>query len=256
MTISLLALLFLAAFVASVLGGVLGMASGVFIVPMMTLMFGIDIRVAIGASLISVIVCSTAAAGPLLKTGLVDLRLATLLEVATTIGALTGVFLIGIVSEQFLYALFTVIILISAWQMMQRRGADHDGLYTIERVPLGMTLMYFAGVISALLGIGSGVLKIPAMDTAMRLPIKVSSATSSFMIAVTGAASAGAYYMRDDINVMIASPVALGSVIGAIAGTKVLIGLPAARLRVFFVVILAVLAVYMGLTAFGLEVGL
>lgn len=256
MSITLLALLFLAAFVASALGGLLGMASGVFIVPMLTLLFGYDIRIAIGASLISVIVCSTAAAGPLLRTGLVDLRLATLLEVATTIGAISGVFLIGVVSEQFLYALFTVIIVISAWQMLQRRGADHDGPYTVQRVPLGMTLMYFAGVISALLGLGSGVLKIPAMDTAMRLPIKVSSATSNFMISVTGAASAGAYFLRGDIDVMVASPVALGSVIGAIAGTKILIGLPASRLRMFFVVILAVLAVYMGLTAFGLDVGL
>lgn len=251
MSLLLLLLLFAAAFTASALGGVLGMASGIFIVPMLTVLFGIDIRVAVGASLISVIVCSTASSGPLLKTGLVNIRLATMLEVATAFGALCGVLLIGMVPEQALYLLFTVILGVSAWQMLGQRATDHATAYTVERVPLGLTLMYFAGVISALLGIGSGVLKIPAMDTAMRLPIKVSSATSNFMIGVTGAASAGAYFMRGDINTLVAAPVALGSVLGAIAGTRVLIGLHPGRLRLLFVVVLVLLGVHMGVSAFG-----
>lgn len=251
MSLAFLFLLFAAAFTASALGGALGMASGIFIVPILTLLFGIDIRVAVCASLISVIVCSTASSGPLLKTGWVNIRLATTLEVATAFGALCGVFLIGIVPEFVLYLLFTAILGVSAWQMLGQRATDHASTYTIERLPLGITLMYFAGVISALLGIGSGVLKIPAMDTAMRLPIKVSSATSNFMIGVTGAAGAGAYFMRGDIDTLVAAPVALGSVIGAIAGTRILIGLHPGRLRLFFVTILVLLAIQMGLTAWG-----
>jgi len=270
----LLFLLFAAAWLASALGGVLGMASGIFIVPMLTLLFGIDIRVAVGASLISVIACSCASAGPLLRTGLVNLRLAALLGVATALGALSGVFLIGVATESFLYGLFALILAISAWQMLSRRGSDRTGPppaaqpdrlglasswpdevtgapvpYAVQRVPLGLGLMYGAGAISALLGIGSGVLKIPALDTAMRLPIKVSGATSNFMIAVTGAAGAAAYLVRGDIDLLLAAPVAIGSVLGARAGTRALIRLSPERLRLFFVIVLALLAVQMLWTA-------
>ncbi len=115
--------------------------------------------------------------------------------------------------------------------------------YQVGTVPLGLSLMYGAGLVSALLGIGSGVLKIPAMDTALRLPIKVSSATSNFMIGVTATASAGAYFVRGDIDAGIAGPVALGSVVGALAGARLLMGLSGDKLRVFFVIILALLAV-------------
>jgi uncharacterized membrane protein YfcA len=126
--------------------------------------------------------------------------------------------------------------------------------YRVGRVPLGMVLMYGAGLISALLGIGSGVLKIPAMDTALRLPIKVSSATSNFMIGVTAAASAGAYFVRGDIDIGIAGPIALGSVVGALVGARLLMGLPADKLRIFFVIVLALLAVQMFLSAFDIHV--
>jgi uncharacterized membrane protein YfcA len=128
-----------------------------------------------------------------------------------------------------------------------------DVPYQVSRVPLGLSLMYGAGLISALLGIGSGVLKIPAMDTALRLPIKVSSATSNFMIGVTAAASAGAYFVRGDIDIDIAGPVALGSVVGAILGARLLMGLPADKLRLFFVIVLALLAVQMFLGALGVH---
>ncbi|MDE2344145.1 MAG: sulfite exporter TauE/SafE family protein, partial [Betaproteobacteria bacterium] len=126
--------------------------------------------------------------------------------------------------------------------------------YQVGRVPFGMALMYGAGLISALLGIGSGVLKIPAMDAALRLPIKVSSATSNFMIGVTAAASAGAYFVRGDINIDIAGPIALGSVLGALAGARLLMGLSADKLRLFFVLVLVVLAVQMLLSALGIHV--
>src|SRR5260370_26389979 len=118
---------------------------------------------------------------------------------------------------------------------------------------MGMTLMYGAGLISALLGIGSGVLKIPAMDTALRLPIKVSSATSNFMIGVTAAASAGAYFMRGDIVTALAGPVALGSVVGAVLGARILMLLSNEKLRVLFVIVLVALGIQMLLTAFGVH---
>ncbi len=272
--------LFAGAFGASALGGVLGMASGIFIVPILTVLFGRDIHVSIGASIVSVIACSCISAAPFIKGRLTNIRLAIVLETATTLGALTGVFLIGIVPTSVLYALFAAILALSAMQMLSRRCETIEAIstdvtswattlrlhssypdqvtgqempYQVGHVPFGMVLMYAAGLISALLGIGSGVLKIPAMDTALRLPIKVSSATSNFMIGVTAAASAGAYYVRGDIDTDIAGPVALGSAIGALVGARLLMGLPAHKLRIFFVIVLALLAVQMILSAFGVQ---
>jgi uncharacterized protein len=272
--------LFAAAFGASALGGILGMASGIFIVPILTLLFGVDIHAAIGVSLVSVIACSCGSAASFLRGRLTNIRIAIVLETATTLGALTGVLLIGIIPTAYLYGLFAAILAISAQQMLARRREMVDAgtpnvrswatvlrlhssypapefgrnvPYNVGRVPLGLSLMYGAGLVSALLGIGSGVLKIPAMDTALRLPIKVSSATSNFMIGVTAAASAGAYFMRGDIDIGIAGPVALGSVVGALAGAHLLMGLPADKLRIFLVLVLALLAVQMLMTACGIH---
>lgn len=272
--------LFAAAFGASALGGLLGMASGIFIVPILTILAGVNIRVAIGASIVSVIACSCGSAAPFLRNGLTNIRLALVLEMATTLGALSGVFLTGIIPTTYLYLLFAGVLAISAQQMLARRAdplatnlTDEQSLatklrlhssypdralgkevaYQVSRVPLGMALMYGAGLISALLGIGSGVLKIPAMDTALRLPIKVSSATSNFMIGVTAAASACAYFVRGDINVAIAGPVALGSVVGSALGARLLMGLPNEKLRLFFVIVLVALALQMLLSAFGIH---
>jgi uncharacterized protein len=270
--------LFVVSLGASALGGTLGMASGIFIVPILTIFGHVDIHTAIGASIISVIACSCGGAAPFLKGRLTNIRLAIVLETATTLGALTGVFLSGAIPASYLYFIFSVILLLSAQQMLTRRsdpvvGADNEPTrrwatrrldssypdralgqevaYRVERLPLGMTLMYGAGLISALLGIGSGVLKIPAMDTALRLPIKVSSATSNFMIGVTAAASAGAYFVHGDIAAPIAGPVALGSVMGAILGARILIAVSNERIRLLFIAALLVLAVQMLLAAFG-----
>jgi uncharacterized membrane protein YfcA len=243
--------LFAVALGTSMLGGVLGMASGIFIVPVLTMFGRIDMHTAIGASLVSVIACSCASAAPFLK-GLTNIRLAILLETATTSGALCGVFLAGWIPTQYLFLLFASILLLSAQQMLARRK-DPDDPASVQRLPLGMTLMYGAGLISALLGIGSGVLKIPAMDTALRLPIKVSSATSNFMIGVTAAASAAAYFARGEIVTSVAAPVALGSVVGAVIGARILINVPAQRLRLMFIVILVILAAQMLLAAFGIN---
>jgi uncharacterized protein len=262
---------------ASALGGMLGMAGGIFIVPILTVFGHLDIRTAIAASLVSVIACSCGSASPFLKGGLVNVRLAIVLETATTLGALTGVLLIGVIPPAYLYFLFALIMTLSAQQMLSRRGEacgtsagtdawaaalrldasypdkGRDVEYRVQRLPLGMLLMYGAGLISALLGIGSGVLKIPAMDTALRLPIKVSSATSNFMIGVTAAASAGAYYMRGDILPGVAGPVALGSVVGSVLGARVLMAVSNERIRLLFVVVLLALAVQMALSGFGIS---
>lgn len=274
-------LLFGVALGASALGGMLGMASGIFIVPILTMFCGVDIHNAIAASIVSVIACSCGSAAPFLNGELTNVRLAIVLETATTLGALTGVFLVGVIPVSYLFFLFAVIMLLSAQQMLARRGepvakesADdatgwasklrldsrypdrvlgHDVPYRVHRLPLGMILMYGAGLISALLGIGSGVLKIPAMDTGLRLPIKVSTATSNFMIGVTAAASAGAYFMRGDITPAIAGPVALGSVVGSVLGASILMAVSNDRIRVLFVVVLVMLSVQMVLSAFGIN---
>lgn len=269
---------------ASALGGMLGMASGIFIVPVLTMFGHLDIHVAIGASIVSVIACSCGGAAPFLRGRLTNIRLAVVLETATTLGALSGVLLSGLVPVPVLYFIFGVILILSAQQMLARRadpalaataddtararpwGASlqldssypdralgRDVAYRVQRIPLGLSLMYGAGLISALLGIGSGVLKIPAMDTALRLPIKVSSATSNFMIGVTATASAGAYFLRGEIVTAIAGPVALGSVAGAVLGARVLMRVSNDKLRVLFVAMLAALAVQMLLEAFGVH---
>jgi uncharacterized membrane protein YfcA len=265
---------------ASALGGMLGMASGIFIVPVLTMFGHVDIRSAIGASIVSVIACSCSSAAPFLKGRLTNVRLAIVLETATTAGALSGVLLAGTIPASDLFFIVGMILLLSAQQMLTKRRdpalaptqpltgrsttrrldssypdrtRGRDIAYRVERLPMGMMLMYGAGLISALLGIGSGVLKVPAMDTTLRLPIKVSSATSNFMISVTAAASAGAYLVRGYIVAPIAGSVALGSVVGAILGARVLMSISNDRIRLLFVVVLVALAAQMFLAAFGAD---
>ncbi|HEY6926454.1 MAG TPA: sulfite exporter TauE/SafE family protein, partial [Steroidobacteraceae bacterium] len=259
--------LFAIALATSALGGSLGMASGIFIVPVLVTFGGVGIRTAVAASIVSVIACSCGSAAAFLRAGLTNIRVAIVLETATTLGALTGVFLGSFLPTSFLFLLFAFILSLSARQMLARRGEPtgamaleeldssdwatvlrlhssypdgalgRDIAYRVHRVPLGLGLMYGAGLISALLGIGSGVLKIPAMDTALRLPIKVSSATSNFMIGVTAAASGVAYFALGEIDPNVAGPIAVGSVIGALLGARFLIAVSGDRLRLFFVTV-------------------
>lgn len=256
----------------------LGLGGGVIIVPVLTLLFGINIRYAIGASIVSVIATSSGAAVAYLKDHVTNIRVAMLLEVATTLGALSGALLSAYFSTQALFLVFAAILLYSAVLMIKKREVhslaksddwlanklslhssypDHrEGRtihYAVTRTPLGLVLMYGAGIISGLLGVGSGVLKVPAMDTAMRLPIKVSSATSSFMIGVTAAASAGAYYMRGDIIPFVAAPVAIGVLIGSRLGTRIMMKMHSENLRKIFLVVLLLIAVQMGLKGLGVS---
>jgi uncharacterized protein len=261
--------------VASALGGMLGMAGGIFLVPVLTVFGRLDIHTAIGASIVSVIACSCASAKSFLGAHLTNVRLALVLEVATTCGALTGVLLSRVFPASYLFLAFALVLLLSAQQMLPRHrkrdcasspGQDWHLFdssypdpvlgctiqYRVRRLPLGMALMYGAGLVSALLGIGSGVLKVPAMDTALRLPIKVSSATSSFMIGVTAAASAGAYFILGDVVSSIAGPVVLGSVIGSLLGARILLAVSNDRIRLLLVAVLLLLAAQMIMQTFGI----
>ena len=241
------------------------------VVPALTLLLGIDIRLAIGASIISVIATSSGAAAAYVRDRLANLRVAMFLEIGTVLGALTGAYVAGILHPRWLFVLFGVILGSSAVAMLRPRtrpidlphggttlahrlGMDssyfddargHDVAYTPARPLLGLGLMYVAGIVSGLLGIGSGALKVPAMDLAMELPIKVSTATSNLMIGVTAAASAGLYFSRGQIDPFVAAPVAIGVLGGAFIGSKLLPRLASRTLRVSFVVVLVVVSVQM-----------
>lgn len=261
-------LLFVTAIGAGFLGALLGLGGGIIVVPVLVLVYQVNIRYAIAASLISIVATSSGAAASYLKDSLTNLRLAVFLEIGTVAGAIVGFFLASVIQAQYLFLLFGVFLLFSAFMMSRKREAqlsvvNHpwaeslklDGSYPegegkwvhykVQQVPLGLLAMFGAGVLSALLGIGSGIFKVLAMDGAMKLPIKVSSATSNFMIGVTASASAGAYLLRGDILPEIAAPVSVGIIIGSFLGAKAMVKMPAARIRQIFVVVLVVVSLQM-----------
>lgn len=253
---------------AGLLGSLLGLGGGIIVVPGLTLLLGIDIRFAIGASIVSVIATSSGAAAAYVRDHLTNLRVAMFLEIGTTTGALCGAFLAGVISGRALYLIFGVVLAYSALAMFRKRtevaaadiradrladrlrlhGSYYDPAegeqihYQVTATKLGLGLMFGAGTVSGLLGIGSGALKVPAMDLAMRLPMKVSTATSNFMIGVTAAASAGVYFARGDVNPFIAGPVAAGVLVGSTGGARLLGRLHSHRIRTLFVVVLVVVA--------------
>jgi uncharacterized protein len=256
--------------VAGFLGALTGLGGGVVIVPLLTLGLGVDIRYAIGASLVSVIATSSGAASTYVREGFSNIRIGMLLEIATSIGALFGAYLAGIVSTRAIGMTFGAVLLYSAFQSLRpAREAPCDEerpdrlaarlklhgsfpgpdgspkRYCVEHVPLGFGLMFGAGTVSGLLGIGSGALKVVAMDRAMRIPFKVSTTTSNFMIGVTAAASAGVYFNRGYIDPALAMPVMLGVLAGSLAGTHFLVTTRTRHLRVIFASVILILAVEM-----------
>jgi hypothetical protein len=270
-------------FVAGLLGSLTGLGGGVVIVPLLTLAFGVDIRYAIGASLVSVIATSSGAAAAYLREGYSNMRVGMFLEVATTIGALSGAFIAGYVSTSAIAVIFGVVLIYSAYSSLRahkdsekglpadrlatvlkldgsypadlpdgtRKEAPTDGAaaqrrwYHVRNVPAGFSLMYVAGVLSGLLGIGSGAVKVLAMDQAMKIPFKVSTTTSNFMIGVTAAASAGIYLRRGYIDPGLALPVMLGVLAGALLGARILPGAKVRTLRIVFGTVIAALGVQM-----------
>jgi uncharacterized protein len=254
---------------AGLLGSLTGLGGGVVIVPLLTLVFGIDIRYAIGASLVSVIATSSGAAAAYVREGYSNIRIGMFLEIATAGGALCGAFFATFTPVSVIGIIFGLVLLHSAYmsvhKKIEHRGADAapdrlatwlrmdstyptpEGIvhYRVHRVPIGFGLMWLAGVLSGLLGIGSGTVKVIAMDQAMGLPFKVSTTTSNFMIGVTAAASAGVYLSRGYIDPGLAMPVMLGVLVGSFLGARILPGAKTQSLRVLFAIVLLVVAVEM-----------
>lgn len=252
-------ILFFVSAIAGLVGALLGLGGGILIVPVLSLGFHVHIRYAIAASLVSIVATSSGAAAGFLKDRLTNLRLAVLLEVGTVCGAMVGFLVSGLIPAHALFLIFGSFLLLSAALVFRRRdGAlaktDHPWSqrlklagsgYSVEQVPLGLAVMFVAGALSALLGIGSGVFKVMAMDGAMKLPLKVSSATSNFMIGVTATASAGAYFLRGDIRPEITVPVAMGVIAGSWMGGRWMTKIPSSVLRKAFVFVMVVVAAQM-----------
>jgi hypothetical protein len=250
--------------VAGFLGALTGLGGGVVIVPMLSLLLGVDIRYAIGASLVSVIATSSGAAAAYVREGISNIRIGMFLEVATTLGAIAGATLATHISTGAVSIVFGVVLIGSAslsWKRPAKNASDAspDALaarlrlngsfpegsvvreYNVRRVPLGWGLMFGAGTLSGLLGIGSGAMKVLAMDQAMKIPFKVSTTTSNFMIGVTAAASAGIYLSRGYIDPGLSMPVMLGVLAGSLLGTRVLVKTHPKWLRRVFSVVIVVL---------------
>ncbi|MCI0548770.1 MAG: sulfite exporter TauE/SafE family protein [Candidatus Rokubacteria bacterium] len=253
---------------AGVIGALTGLGGGVIIVPLLTLVLGVDIQYAIGSALVSVIATSSGAASAYVREGYSNIRVGMFLEVATTLGALGGAWLAGRVSTAAISVIFGVALLLSAalslrphpasatsaapdrlatWLRMNGSYPVPGGVatYCPRRVPVGFGLMAVAGLLSGLLGIGSGALKVLAMDRVMGLPFKVSTTTSNFMIGVTAAASAGIYLHRGYIDPGLSMPVVLGVLAGSLVGTRLLVAAQVKVLRLLLAVVILALAIQM-----------
>jgi uncharacterized membrane protein YfcA len=263
-------LVFGGSFFAGLLGALTGLGGGVMLIPLLTLGFHVDMRYAIGASLISVIATSSGAAAAYVREGYSNVRIGMFLEVATTFGAVLGAFLATRAPTRALAIIFGIVLIYSAWlsrskmeddaatvvdnpwsDRLRMSAAYPDGgagemlAYKVDRIPAGFATMFGAGVLSGLLGIGSGAVKVLAMDKVMRIPFKVSTTTSNFMIGVTAAASAGIYLARGYVNPVLAFPVMLGVLAGSLLGAKVLIHTRVSLLRMIFALAIAALGVEM-----------
>ena len=270
------------AVLAGFLGSLVGLGGGIIITPALTILFGIDIKYAIGASIIAVIATSSGSAIAFLKDHVSNMRVGMLLEVFTTAGGVVGALMAGIFSSKLLYIFFSLILLNSFYGMLKKTGlitkvkkeeekiendkyADRYKLnstyydkatgrtvaYNVTNVPQGSLVMFGAGFASGLLGIGSGAFKVVALDSYMKLPIKVSTATSNFMMGVTATASALIYFFNGTINPAIAAPIAIGTLIGSRTGAKVMQRLDAKYIRYIFLPILLFTIVNMFLKGIG-----
>ncbi|HBM17207.1 MAG TPA: permease [Lentisphaeria bacterium] len=266
-------LLFAGAICAGFLGALTGLGGGIVIVPLLTVVFGVDIKYAIGASLVSVIATSSGAASAYVKEGFSNMRIGMFLEMATTVGAIAGAAIALILNASVIAVIFGIVLLYSAYMSNKSKndplsGIEPDPLatrlkmnssypttegekaYNVRKVPLGFSIMFVAGVLSGLLGIGSGAVKVLAMDNVMKIPFKVSTATSNFMIGVTAAASAGIYLHEGYVAPGIVMPVMLGVLIGSTIGAKLLFGTNTKKLRLVFTLIILALGIEMVYSGF------
>ncbi len=258
-------------FAAGVAGAMTGLGGGVVLIPMLTLGFGVDIRYAMGASLVSVIATSSGAAAAFVREGYTNIRVGMLLEIATSLGAILGAVIAVWVHPSWIAFILGLVLLHAAYTSLRSNSpadlageiAAHDRFsralhldgtyptdhgmvaYHVQSVPAGFALMGVAGILSGLLGIGSGVIKVLAMDRVMKLPFKVSTTTSNFMIGVTAAASAGIYLGKGYIDPGLSMPVMLGVLAGSLFGAKLLANAPVKQLRLLFGIVIAALAIEM-----------
>ena len=272
----------LIAVLAGFLGSLVGLGGGIIITPALTILFGFDIKYAIGASIVAVIATSSGSAIAFVKDHVSNMRVGMLLEVFTTAGGVVGALMAGVFSSKLLYIFFSLIMLNSFYGMLKKTGlitklkkeeekvendkyADKYKLnstyydkatgetvkYNVTNVPQGSLVMFGAGFASGLLGIGSGAFKVVALDTYMKLPIKVSTATSNFMMGVTATASALIYFFNGTINPVVAAPIAIGTLIGSRTGAKVMQRLDAKYIRYIFLPILLFTIINMFLKGLG-----
>lgn len=267
---------------AGFLGSLVGLGGGIIITPALTILFGFDIKYAIGASIVAVIATSSGSAIAFVKDHVSNMRVGMLLEVFTTAGGVVGALMAGVFSSKLLYIFFSLILLNSFYGMLKKTGlitkvkkeeeiVENDKYaekyklnssyydkainktidYNVTNVPQGSLVMFGAGFASGLLGIGSGAFKVVALDTYMKLPIKVSTATSNFMMGVTATASALIYFFNGTINPAVAAPIALGTLIGSRTGAKVMQRLDAKYIRYIFLPILLFTIINMFLKGLG-----
>jgi len=269
MTILTFTLIVLAgAFLAGLLGSLTGLGGAVIIIPLLTLGFGVDLRYAIGTSLVAIIANSSGSAAAYVREGITNIRLGMFLEIATTIGAVVGAVIAAFVPSHIVAVIFGIVLIMSAIMQLRKKQdhlelaetsklakslrlnssyptADGEVQYAMRRVPGGFLMMIIAGIMSGLLGIGSGAFKVLGMDYIMHVPFKVSTTTSNFMIGVTAAASAVVYLQRGYIEPGLCFPVVIGVLIGAMTGSKILLKSGTETLRKIFSVVITLLAIEM-----------
>lgn len=266
-------IVFIGAIGAGLVGALTGLGGGVIIIPLLTIGFGVDIKYAIGTALVSVIATSTGSAAAYVREGITNIRMGMLLEIATTLGAIFGALIASFVNPNIIAIIFGVVLLYSSLNSFFRKQdksisessqmakalklngqyPTKDGWkkYEVTNVIGGFSLMGLAGLLSGLLGIGSGALKVLAMDNIMKVPFKVSTTTSNFMMGVTAAASAVIYLQKGYIMPEIAMPVVIGVLIGAIMGSRILLNSNPIKLRVFFALVMILLAFNMIFNGFN-----
>lgn len=262
-------ILLLGAVLAGLVGSLTGLGGGVVVIPLLTLGFGVDIRYAIGAALVTSIATSSGAAAAYIKEGITNVRIGMFLEIATTTGAVIGAIVAMHLDKMYIAIIFGVVLIFSAVRSISKKEENidfsakgdkwgerlklngsfptKDGVqqYNVHNVFGGYSLMTLAGVLSGLLGIGSGALKVLAMDSTMRIPFKVSTTTSNFMVGVTAAASAVIYLQRGYIDPGLALPIVVGVLLGAFIGSKILPKINVKKLRILFSVVIFLLAISM-----------
>ena len=263
--------IFAFAITAGIVGSILGLGGGIIIVPALTLLFGVPMRTAVAASTVSIIATSTGAAVAFLHDRLTNTRVAMWLEMGTSVGALTGALIAGYLDQRVLFILFGALLAYSGYNMFKVRtvelpaevvpdrvsrrlnlaGSYYDRLlgkrveYQVTGTIPALIVMYFSGAAAGLLGIGAGIFKVPAMDQIMHMPFKASTATSNFMIGVTAVSGAVVYFARGDVKPLVAGPVVLGVLLGAIWGAKLMVRLKASTIRKLFIPLIIYTAIEM-----------